>query len=93
MFLRYSRALVFCFLFFSKKELVFLITVSYKTYCVYTWAGSHLGQNDNWAKDIWAKDIWARMDIWARDIWAHGHLGQNDIWAIDIWAKMKHVSD
>ena len=35
MFLRYSRALVFCFLFFSKKELVFLITVSYNTYCVY----------------------------------------------------------
>ena len=50
-------------------------------------AGSHLGQDDNWAKDIWAKDIWARMDIWARDIWAHGHLGQNDIWAIDIWAR------
>ena len=35
MFLRCSRALVFCFLFFSLKELVFLITVSYKTYCVY----------------------------------------------------------
>ena len=39
-------------------------------------AGSHLGQNDNLAKDNWAG-----MDIWARDIWAHGHLGQNDIWA------------
>ena len=51
------------------------------------WAGSHVGQDDNWAKDIWAKDIWARMDIWARDIWAHGHLGQKDIWAIDIWAR------
>ena len=50
-------------------------------------AGSHLGQNDNWAKDNWAKEIWAGMDIWARDIWAHEHFGQNDIWAIDIWAR------
>ena len=33
-------------------------------------AGSHLGQNDNWAKEIWAKDIWAGMDIWAIDILA-----------------------
>ena len=33
-------------------------------------AGSHLGQNDNLAKDIWV-----RMDIWARDNWAHVHLG------------------
>ena len=45
------------------------------------WAGSHLCQNDNSAKDIWT------ADIWARNIWAHGHLGQNDIWAIDIWAR------
>ena len=48
MFLRCSRALVFCFLFFSKKELVFLITVSYKTYCVYADANGSTDGHEGW---------------------------------------------
>ena len=41
-------------------------------------AGSHLGQNDNWARDIWAHGHLGQNDVWAIDIWAHGHLGQNE---------------
>ena len=35
MFLRVFKITSFCFLFFPKNKLVFLIAVSYKTYCVY----------------------------------------------------------